>query len=95
MKLCYSCKKQVSVIDKPGRSETCQWCDADLRCCLNCQFYDPRAYNQCRETQAERVLDKNRGNYCEYFSFKDSLEAATAETSAQTKKNPLDSIFKK
>jgi hypothetical protein len=95
MKVCYSCKKQVSVVGKPGRSDTCPHCDADLRCCFNCRFYDPKAYNQCRETQAERVLDKDRGNFCEYFSFKDSSDTAALDSLTQKKQNPLDTIFNK
>lgn len=95
MKVCYSCKKQVMAAEKPGRSEACPQCGADLRCCRNCRFYDVKAYNQCRETQAERVLEKDRGNFCDYFSFKDSLEAAAPDSLKQEKRNPLDTLFKK
>ncbi len=44
-------------------------CRADLRVCLNCVFYDPRVAQQCRERRAEPVLDKDAGNFCEYFDF--------------------------
>jgi hypothetical protein len=44
-------------------------CRADLRVCLNCTSYDPRAAQQCRERRAEPVLDKDVGNFCEYFDF--------------------------
>jgi len=44
-------------------------CRADLRVCLNCSFYDPRVAQQCRERRAEPVLDKDAGNFCEYFDF--------------------------
>ena len=33
-------------------------CRADLRVCLNCQSYDPRVAQQCRERRAEPVLEK-------------------------------------
>ena len=59
MKICHHCKKAVEIAEKVGRADTCPVCDADLHCCLNCRFYDPGAYNECRETQAERVLDKD------------------------------------
>jgi len=95
MKVCYSCNKKILVVEKPGRSETCPHCEADLRCCLNCRFYDPKSSNQCRETQAERVLDKDRGNFCEYFSFKDSADTMAPDSLKQEKQNPLDTIFKK
>jgi hypothetical protein len=44
-------------------------CRADLRVCLNCMHYDPRAAQQCRERRADPVLDKDAGNFCEYFDF--------------------------
>jgi hypothetical protein len=53
----------------PGRGEVCMQCRADLRVCLNCSFYDPRVAQQCRERRAEPVLDKDAGNFCEYFDF--------------------------
>ena len=44
-------------------------CRADLRVCLNCVSYDPRVAQQCRERRADPVLDKDVGNFCEYFDF--------------------------
>ncbi|MDE3098611.1 MAG: hypothetical protein KGJ88_03995 [Verrucomicrobiota bacterium] len=44
-------------------------CRSDLRVCLNCVHYDARAAHQCRERRAEPVLEKDRGNFCEYFDF--------------------------
>jgi hypothetical protein len=44
-------------------------CRADLRVCLNCVHYDPRAAQQCRERRSEPVLEKHVGNFCEFFEF--------------------------
>lgn len=44
-------------------------CRADLRVCLNCQSYDLRVAQQCRERRAEPVSEKAVGNFCEYFEF--------------------------
>lgn len=44
-------------------------CRVDLRVCLNCVSYDPHIAHQCRERRAEPVLEKNVGNFCEYFDF--------------------------
>jgi hypothetical protein len=51
-----------------GRREVCPSCGADLHCCLNCACYDPHAPQQCREPQAQRVSDKERGNFCDEFT---------------------------
>lgn len=54
---------------QPGRSESCHRCEADLRVCLNCVSYDPRAAHQCRDRRADPVAEKHVGNFCEYFDF--------------------------
>lgn len=53
----------------PGRSESCHRCGADLRVCLNCASYDPRAAHQCRDRRADPEQEKAMGNFCEYFDF--------------------------
>ncbi|MBC7792671.1 MAG: hypothetical protein H7Z43_03100 [Clostridia bacterium] len=51
-----------------------------------------RAYNECREPVADRVVDKERGNFCDYFT----LSARRAE-SAKTDdaRAELEALFKK
>ena len=66
---CYQCKKSLDIDYKIGFREECPHCSADLHTCFNCQFYDESAYNSCREPSAEKVKDKERNNYCEYFQF--------------------------
>jgi len=51
------------------RQSVCPSCGKDLRVCLNCRFYDPGAHWQCRETIPEPVRDKDRANFCDYFSL--------------------------
>jgi len=66
---CHKCGEPWKISGLPGRGETCMKCRADLRVCLNCVFYDPRVAQQCRERRAEPVLEKDAGNFCEYFDF--------------------------
>lgn len=42
----------------------------DIWVCLNCRFHDTSAYNECREYQAERVVNKETANLCDYFKPK-------------------------
>ncbi|HEU5396638.1 MAG TPA: hypothetical protein VFV81_05680 [Verrucomicrobiae bacterium] len=58
-------------------------CRADLRVCLNCQSYDLRVAQQCRERRAEPVLEKAAGNFCEYFEFIRRAWAPRQETNAR------------
>lgn len=93
MKICHQCKKEIILESFIGRQEQCPSCGADLHCCLNCTFYDRGAYNDCRETQAERVLDKVRSNFCDFFSFNQITEKDTEKVPGA--KDKLELLFKK
>lgn len=88
---CFSCGKEVP--DQVGRGEDCPSCGADLHCCRNCRFYDPAVYNECREPQAERVLEKERSNFCDWFSPGEGAAAVRDKTLDARKK--LEELFKK
>lgn len=60
---------EYKLAGSPGRSETCERCGSDLKACLNCVSYDPRAAHQCRDRRAEPVAEKHVANYCEYFEI--------------------------
>src|SRR3954468_5966558 len=66
---CHKCGEPGALAGQPGRGEVCMKCRADLRICLNCLHYDARVAHQCRERRAEPVLEKDVGNFCEYFDF--------------------------
>lgn len=54
-----------------GRKDSCPNCLSDIRCCKMCLFYDPKAYNECRESSADRITDKEKANFCDYFKLGD------------------------
>lgn len=92
--ICFSCKKTLLVADGPiGRSATCDSCDADIRCCLNCTFYDPNSYNECHEPSAERVVDKDRANFCDFFRL-GTANVVDAKKSDDEALKKLDDLFK-
>ena len=75
----------------------CPKCDADLHCCRNCTFYDLNAYNNCRESQAERVVDKEKANFCDYFRIGDGANKGLASNNQGKSniKSSLEDLFKK
>jgi hypothetical protein len=93
MNICQKCKKEIAEDFFVGRQVQCPSCGADLHCCVNCSFYDIGSYNDCREPQAERVLDKSRSNFCDFFNFKQTTKTPVAADS-DTKDN-LEALFKK
>jgi hypothetical protein len=93
MKICHKCKNEIADDFFVGRQAQCPHCGVDLHCCLNCSFYELGAYNDCRESQAERVLDKIRSNFCDFFRFRQGAKysgAADLKT-----KDKLEYLFKK
>lgn len=68
---CFSCQKVNQILgSQVGRRDECQFCKADLHVCKDCNHYDPKAYNECKEPAADVVKDKERSNFCDYFSAK-------------------------
>lgn len=63
---CFSCGREAELTGV-FRSTTCPACDADMRVCKNCRFYDTSASKSCREPVSEPVHDKERANFCDFF----------------------------
>ena len=91
---CFSCQKILKFADKIGFREECPHCRADVHVCKNCDFYDPRVYNECRETEATRVQEKVRANYCEFFTPK-ATNAANGKNSKDALRAAAEALFKK
>ncbi len=94
MPVCYSCGTEIAVIDRVGRRETCPACSADLHCCRGCKFFDPASYNECREPVAERVIDKEAGNFCDFFQIAERVTPSPKDPATEARKK-LGELFKK
>ena len=93
---CQNCGKELDlgINAQVSRNDDCPDCGYDLHICLNCKFYDLNSYNECRENQAERVLDKDKANFCDYFKFSEKINAKK-KVSKNDSLNKLNDIFKK
>lgn len=92
---CFFCGSKAEITDRIGRQDRCPHCSGDLHICRNCRFYDPSAYNECRETQAERVLDKEASNFCDFFSAVEDGAVLGGMDEAASAKKKLKEMFKK
>jgi hypothetical protein len=99
---CFACNVDVPVAsgERIGFRDDCERCGADLHVCKNCTHHDPSAYNECRESNAERVADRDRANRCDYFSPADAAgiapDAAGGPGEARSAAlSDLDALFKK
>ena len=93
---CFSCDDTIALAagDRILFRDTCDKCNADLHVCRNCEFHDPTAYNECRESSAERVGERERANRCDYFSPGEGGGGAAAAAEAEARSS-LDDLFKK
>lgn len=93
---CFSCGAEIISAHPPGRREDCSKCGADLHACKNCRHYDRAAYNECRESSAEVVREKERANFCDFFVV--NSQGAAAGSAADRQKDlraAAEALFKK
>ena len=91
---CFNCGHHVELDDRLPHNATCEKCSSYLRCCLNCRFYDPNAYNECREFSAERVKEKEKANFCEFFEASSDSHFNSNKRKEEAL-GKLNSLFKK
>lgn len=93
MPRCAFCGAEVEVIDRVGRLDECAVCKRDLHACLQCRLYDRSYHNQCRESQAAFVADKERSNFCEFFEL--GRDGLSEREKAEASKRKLEELFKR
>lgn len=66
---CFRCGASLAALSLPlSRRDACPSCAVHLHACRMCRFFDPAVPKQCLEDDAEEVTDKERANFCEWFS---------------------------
>ena len=96
--ICWKCKKEIS-LEKITRSDECPLCHADLHVCKACDFYESGAHNDCRESSADMVTDKERSNFCDYFRVSTALrqaqgpQGAAGSDKASEARNAFNALF--
>ena len=94
--ICVFCNKDTKIEKTVSRRDTCSHCDGDLHCCKQCKFYEQSAYNECKEVSAERIVDKERSNYCDYFQPRGSKNKCSGNTNrTRQARAALNDLFKK
>lgn len=74
--------------------DLCPECGRNLHICRHCGFYKPGVYRDCAETVPEEVPDKDKMNFCEYFSPLAALpDGSGPERKAKDAKNAFDGLF--
>lgn len=93
MPACHKCGHELKAEIDYGRQDTCLKCRASTHVCLNCRYYDTSKYNECTEPVAERVVDKEKANFCDHFKPTDRKPGADDARTAALK--AAEALFKK
>jgi hypothetical protein len=97
--MCWYCGLPVTELEPFGRSLRCLTCGKDMRSCKNCRFFLPGARGDCREANTEGQADKERANFCDWFSFDQKYREQTGgqendRKKAEDSKAAFDNLFK-
>ncbi len=93
MKTCSHCKTKIETDKFFTRKSTCLKCGSDLHVCLNCRFYSQTSHNKCAEPKAEFQRSRDRANFCDYFTFRESAASSSQNKDDAMKK--LNDLFRK
>jgi hypothetical protein len=92
--LCWRCSAALTELPLPlSRLAECPACRTELHVCRMCLYYDPSVARSCREPIAEDVHDKQRANYCGYYTPRPNAYAPGNERSANAERAALDALF--
>jgi len=94
VKVCVLCGKEVELDRYFSRKSTCPKCGGDLHICLNCRFYSETSHNKCIEPKAEFQRSRDKTNFCDYFTFKESASVSVGKEKEDAKRR-LEELFKK
>ena len=76
--MCWFCGSPVKDPEPLGRSLRCADCGKDLRCCKSCRHYLSSEFSGgCAESQADKISEPDKANFCDWFSLNQKFRAAT------------------
>ena len=66
--ICWHCGESIEKVPLPiSRFAVCPTCQSDLHVCRLCRFYTHQFIGECSHDRADRVLDKEKTNFCTHF----------------------------
>ena len=91
---CYRCGESLAALSLPlSRQDECPSCRNYLHVCRMCVNFDPRVPRQCREDGADEVGDKDRLNFCDWFSASETAFDPGRKEEEDAAKAALEALF--
>jgi hypothetical protein len=91
---CYRCGASLASLSLPlSRQDSCPECSVHLHVCRMCRHFDASVPRQCREDDAEDVVEKERLNFCEWFVPREDAFDPAKKAESDRSRNALDTLF--
>jgi len=92
--LCYRCGVSLSALTLPlSRYDECPSCAVHLRVCRMCENFAADVPRKCTEDDAEEVTEKERLNFCEWFTPGTDVYSGKEAKDEARAKNNLSELF--
>lgn len=91
---CYRCGTSLAALSLPlSRQDECPGCRNYVHVCKMCVHFDAAVPRQCREDDAEEVIDKQRLNFCDYFLASEAAFDPQRKAAEDQARGTLDALF--
>jgi hypothetical protein len=91
---CYRCGTSLADLSLPlSRQDECPECRNYLHVCKMCVNFDTSVPKQCREDDADAVVEKSRLNFCDWFVASDSAFDLAGKAQEDQARADLDELF--
>ena len=91
---CSRCGGSLATLSLPlSRQDQCPSCSVYLHVCMMCGYFDKNVAKQCREDDAEEVHEKERANFCEWFTPSSNAFDRKRDAADKKSRGDLASLF--
>ena len=91
---CWKCGTDLKSVPRPfSRFAECTACKTELHVCRMCRHYNPRYVGQCDHDFADKVLVKDKSNFCSHFRPRSGAYQGGAGGEREKAQEELESLF--
>lgn len=91
---CWKCGADLKSVPRPfSRFAECPGCKMELHVCRMCRHYDLRYVGQCNHDFADKVLIKDKANFCSHFKPSPHAFEGAGDPEKEKAEQALQSLF--
>jgi len=91
---CWRCGADLKAVPVPfSRFAECPACKVDLHVCRMCRHYNPRYVGHCDHEFADKVLMKEKSNFCSHLKPDPGAFTGAVDTGKARAQEELESLF--